>query len=49
MNLIANSINCRLIVYERWENIEQNSNQKVSTFKAYLKDLKSYLFDFFEN
>ena len=49
MNLITNLINRWLIVYERWKNVKQNSNQKISIFKTYLKNLKNYLFDFFEN
>ena len=46
LNLIANSINRRLMTYERWEEIKQKFDQKVSVFKIFLKNLKSHLFDF---
>ena len=49
MNLIADPVNRRLTAYERWEDAKQNSNQKVSAFKAYLEDLESHLPDFSEN
>ena len=48
LNLIADSVNRRLNVYERWEKAKQNSNQKITAFKVYLKDLKSHLFEFEE-
>ena len=46
LNLIVDSINRRLNVYERWKKAKQNSNQKISTFKIYLKNLKSHLLEF---
>ena len=46
LNLIVDLVNRRLNVYERWKNIKQNSNQKITIFKVYLKDLKSHLFKF---
>ena len=48
LNLIADSVNRRLNAYERWEEAKQNSNQKITTFKAYLKDLESHLPEFEE-
>ena len=48
MNLIVDSINCCLVVYERWKKTQQLFNQKITTFKTYLKKLKRYLFDFEE-
>ena len=46
LNLIVDSVNRRLNVYERWKNVKQNSNQKISIFKIYLKNLKSHLLEF---
>ena len=46
LNLIVDSVNRRLNVYERWKKVKQNSNQKITIFKVYLKDLKSHLFEF---
>ena len=45
LNLIVDSVNRWLNVYERWKNVKQNSNQKISIFKIYLKDLKTHLFE----
>ena len=46
LNLIVDSVNRRLNVYKRWKNVKQNSNQKVSIFKIYLKNLKNHLLEF---
>jgi hypothetical protein len=43
LNLVVNSINRRLLVYERWENARQKSNQKIIVFKKYLNKLKTHL------
>ena len=45
-NLITDLINRRLLVYERWKEIKQKSNQKMLAFKTYLKKLKTQLSEF---
>ena len=45
-DLIIDSINCRLLVYEKWIDVMQKSNQKIFAFKIYLKNIKSYMFSF---
>ena len=46
LNLIIDSINRRLIVYEKFDAIYQKTNQKVNIFKIYLKKIKKELFSF---
>ena len=46
LNLVADSMNRRLIVYENWERIRQRSNQKVSNFKSELKEYEIHLSSF---
>ena len=48
LNLIADPVNRRLAAYERWEEARQLSNQKVTTFKAYLEELEGHIPDFEE-
>ncbi len=48
LNLIANSINRRLLVYERWKNARQKLDQKIIAFKKYLDELKIYLLSLLE-
>ncbi len=43
LNLIANFANRRLLVYERWKNARQKSNQKIIAFKKYLNELETHL------
>ena len=45
-NLIIDSINCRLIVYEKYNAIHKKTDQKVSVFKIYLKEIKRELSSF---
>jgi hypothetical protein len=33
LNLIVNSTNCRFLIYEKWKNARQKSNQKIIIFK----------------
>ena len=46
LNLVANSMNRRFIVYENWERVRQRSNQKVSNFKSELKEYEIHLSSF---
>ena len=46
LDLITNSINRRLLVYERWKEIKQRSDQKMLAFKTHLKKLKIQLSEF---
>ena len=39
-------MNRRLNIYKRFKKIKQNSNQKITIFKIYLKNLKNHLFEF---
>ena len=48
LNLIIDSINRRLIVYEKFDATHQKINQKISVFKIYLKEIKRKLFFFDE-
>ena len=43
LNLIIDSVNRRLIVYEKFDAIHQKIDQKVSVFKIYLKEIKRKL------
>ena len=46
LNLIIDSINRRLIIYEKFNAIHQKIDQKISVFKVYLKEIKKELFSF---
>ena len=48
LNIVIDSINCRFIVYEKFNAIYQKIDQKVSVFKIYLKERKKELFLFDE-
>ena len=48
LNLIADSINRRLIVYEKFNATHQKTDQKVNVFKIYLKEIKKELSSFDE-
>ena len=48
LNLITDSINRRLIVYEKFNATHQKTDQKVSIFKIYLEEIKKELFSFDE-
>ena len=41
LNLITNSANRRFFVYKRWMKIEQKFDQKITTFKIYLKQFSN--------
>ena len=43
LNLIIDSINRRLIVYEKFNAIHQKIDQKINVFKIYLKEIKRKL------
>ena len=43
LNLIVDSINRRLIVYEKFDAIHQKIDQKINVFKTYLKEIKKKL------
>ena len=43
LNFIINSINRRLIVYEKFDTIHQKIDQKVNVFKIHLKEIKKEL------
>ena len=43
LNLVADSINRRLIVYEKFDATHQKIDQKVSVFKIYLKEIEKEL------
>ena len=43
LNLVTDSINRRLIAYEKFNTTHQKIDQKVSVFKAYLKKIKKKL------
>ena len=43
LNIISDPANRRLLAYKRWEQSRQRADQKVIVFKAYLKELESYL------
>ena len=43
LNLIIDSINRRLIVYEKFDATHQKIDQKISVFKIYLKEIKKEL------
>ena len=45
LNLITNSINRRLIVYEKWKTTRQR-DMKVSIFKTHFEKFKDYLLSF---
>ena len=44
LNLVVDSINRRLIVYEKFDTIYQKIDQKVIVFKIYLKEIKKEFF-----
>ena len=46
LDLIADLINRRLLVYERWKEIKQKFDQKMLAFKTHLKKLKTQLSEF---
>ena len=46
LNLVADSMNRRLVVYENWERARQRSNQKVSSFKNELEKYETHLSSF---
>ena len=48
LSLIIDSINRRLIVYEKFDAIHQKIDQKVSVFKIYLKEIERELSSFDE-
>ena len=48
LNLVIDSINRRLIVYEKFDATHQKIDQKVSVFKVYLKEIKKELLLFDE-
>ena len=48
LNLIIDSINRRLIVYEKFNATHQKINQKVNVFKIYLKEIEKELSSFDE-
>ena len=43
LNFIIDSINRRLIVYEKFDAIHQKIDQKINAFKIYLKEIKKEL------
>ena len=43
LNLITNSINRRLVVYENWERVRQRSHQKMSSFKNEFEKYETHL------
>ena len=43
LNLITDSINRRFIAYEKFDATHQKIDQKISVFKAYLKEIKREL------
>ena len=43
LNFVVESVNRRLIVYEKFDAIHQKIDQKVSVFKIYLKEIKREL------
>ena len=43
LNLITDSINRRLIIYKKFDATHQKTDQKVSVFKIYLKEIKKKL------
>ena len=43
LNLVVDSVNRRLIVYEKFDTIHQKIDQKVSVFKTYLKKIEKEL------
>ena len=48
LNLIIDSIDRRLIIYEKFDTTHQKTDQKVSVFKIYLKEIERKLFSFDE-
>ena len=48
LDLIADPVNRRLLVYEKWKATKQRQDQKVLVFKAYLKELEAHLHPFAE-
>ena len=48
LNLIIDSVNRRLIVYEKFDAIHQKTDQKVNVFKIYLKEIERKLSSFDE-
>ena len=48
LNLVIDSINRRLIAYEKFNAIHQKIDQKISVFKIYLKEIKRELSPFDE-
>ena len=48
LNLIIDSVNRRLIVYKKFDATHQKTDQKVSVFKIYLKEIKKELSSFDE-
>ena len=48
LNLVIDSINHRLIVYEKFDAIHQKIDQKINVFKIYLKEIKRELSSFDE-
>ena len=48
LNLIIDSVNRRLIVYKKFNATHQKTDQKISVFKIYLKEIKKELSSFDE-
>ena len=48
LDLMIDSTNRRLLVYERWIDAMQKSNQKIFAFKTYLKKIKNHMLSFVE-
>ena len=48
LNLIIDSVNRRLIIYKKFNATHQKTDQKVSVFKIYLKEIKRKLLSFDE-
>ena len=48
LNSVIDSINCRFIVYKKFNAIYQKIDQKINVFRIYLKEIKKELFFFDE-
>ena len=48
LDLITDSVNRRLIIYEKFDTTHQKTDQKVSVFKIYLEEIKKEQFSFDE-
>ena len=48
LDLIVDSISCRFIIYEKFDAIYQKIDQKVDSFKIYLKEISRELSSFDE-